>query len=476
MSADPTTSAHAAPSVPPSAASEPLDAVGDPQSLVDRVMREVSELSGLAEEAATAPQVSASDSNEAAGFDLSALEREIESLLQNSSQTSAQEVVTQEEALVEGAVESVEMTSSSATEVPGGVTTDASPSIPSAAIPPDELESLAEVLDPARRDTKPSIAATAFEAEPIDPVQREIEATLADDTTALLEACGGDLDAALGSVFDPRVLAGQEEDINRALIEAFGSSRIAWRSGEPAVVTNPAPEFSDGPSRAMPPETPRVELDRQVAAATEAAAPVPGVTAARGATDGPRVAGAPTAPPVTDRPVPPRSFEELGAASIAREQAPEYAGETPFEPAFPAVPIVPAAPVGESATVTAPDAAGAKPTADTSTAPSTVAAPTQPPPQHQPRPRPPSRIGPLLRRLAELPLAVAAAPMRALPESARTYTGLVAVTLLLMVPLAWWLAHAKAGARGVGPVTFTGVAAGAGGDSADPSSGAGDGH
>jgi hypothetical protein len=140
------------------------------------------------------------------------------------------------------------------------------------------------------------------------------------------------------------------------------------------------------------------------------------------------------------------------------------------------VPIVPAAPVGESATVTAPDAAGAKPTADTSTAPSTVAAPTQPPPQHQPRPRPPSRIGPLLRRLAELPLAVAAAPMRALPESARTYTGLVAVTLLLMVPLAWWLAHAKAGARGVGPVTFTGVAAGAGGDSADPSSGAGDGH
>jgi hypothetical protein len=160
--------------------------------------------------------------------------------------------------------------------------------------------------------------------------------------------------------------------------------------------------------------------------------------------------------------VPPRSFEELGAASIAREQAPEYAGETPFEPAFPAVPIVPAAPVGESATVTAPDAVGAKPTAETATAPSTVAAPPQPQPQHQPnhqpRPRPPSRIGPLLRRLAELPLVVAAAPMRALPESARAYTGLVAVTLLLMVPLAWWLAHAKAGARGVGPVTFTGAA------------------
>jgi hypothetical protein len=473
MSADPTTSAHTAPSAPPSTASEPLDATSDPQSLVDRVMREVSELSGLADEVATAPQTGDSDSNDATGFDLSALEREIENLLQNSAQPSAKNVVTPEEAPVEDDLESVEVTYSSAIEAPASVTTEASTPNPSASIPADELESLAEVLDPVRRDTKPSIAAKAFEVEPIDPVQREIDATLADDTTALLDACGGDLDAALGSVFDPRVLAGQEEDINRALIEAFGSSRIAWRGSEPAVVTNPAPEFSDGPSRAMPPGTARVELDRRATAGAEGpSSPAP---------EGLRVAGGPAAAapgtaPVAERPMPPRSFEELGAASIAREQAPEYAGETPFEPAFPAVPIVPTEAAAEGSIVGSPvlptpDASATKattPASSTGPAPSADGSSTTPSPLAAPaRPRPPSRIGPLLRRLAQLPLVAAAAPMRVLPESARAYTGLVALTLLLMVPLAWWLAHAKAGARGVGPVTFTGAAVAGSDEGAD---------
>ena len=266
MPVDPTTAASTPPNATPSAASEPLDAASDPQSLVDQVMREVSELSGLADEVAATASTSENDLNDAAGFDLSALEREIENLLQNPTQDSFSKDVACEPPSADAASVSVEMTSSSGSESPSSTTPSPIPADGSDEVPTEEFESLAEVLDPTRRDANPptapsispSISSTAFESEPLDPVQREIDATLADDTTALLDAYGGDLDAALGSVFDPRVLAGQEEDINRALIEAFGSSRVPWRSGEPAVVTNPAPDFSEGPSRAMPPETPRV--------------------------------------------------------------------------------------------------------------------------------------------------------------------------------------------------------------------------
>lgn len=446
MSADPHTPDSTMPREVTPVEAEPATGSTDPQSLIDRVLREVSDLTGqVAESAVEATQSGEIDSNSADGFDLAALEREIENLLQSPTQTNTETKLASGGTSDLGSREEVGSTPETDAQALPTSGSDPSNSAGSDGDGSDDFEALAEVLDPAQRRSDPTPAASAFEAEPIDPVQREIEAALADDTAALLDACGGDLDAALGSVFDPRVLAGQEEEINRALIEAFGSSRMPWRSGEPAVVTNPAPGFTDGPSREMPPGTPRVELDRQTAADSTPATPTtPGASPSTAA----------------DRPMPPRTFEEIGAASIARDQAPEYAGETPFEPAFPAVPIVPAD-AGAAAPVETP-AGPATPVAE---APSrTDDAPATPASSERPRPRRRLRIGPAIRRTVEWPLVAAAAPMRALPDSARAYTGIVAATLLLMVPLAWWLAHAKAGARGVGPVTFTGaVAAGDGG-------------
>jgi RNA polymerase-binding transcription factor DksA len=47
------------------------------------------------------------------------------------------------------------------------------------------------------------IRAAALEAEPIDPLLREIDAALADDADALLRNADGDIDGALQRIHDP---------------------------------------------------------------------------------------------------------------------------------------------------------------------------------------------------------------------------------------------------------------------------------
>jgi len=124
----------------------------------------------------------------------------------------------------------------------------------------------AEELAPAPEarssaDLAPDIASEALEAEPIDPLIKEIDAALADDADALLKGANGDVGQALRSVFDERALSGQEEEINRALIEAFGSSRVATPSFSTTQVTNPLPGF-EGSARPISPDVPRTERDR----------------------------------------------------------------------------------------------------------------------------------------------------------------------------------------------------------------------
>ena len=140
MPVDPTTAASTPPNATPSAASEPLDAASDPQSLVDQVMREVSELSGLADEVASTASTSENDLNDAAGFDLSALEREIENLLQNPTQDSFSKDVACEPPSADAASVSVEMTSSTGSESPSSTTPSPIPADGSDEVPTEEFE------------------------------------------------------------------------------------------------------------------------------------------------------------------------------------------------------------------------------------------------------------------------------------------------------------------------------------------------
>ena len=103
------------------------------------------------------------------------------------------------------------------------------------------------------------------------PLIKEIDAALADDADALLKGANGDVGQALRSVFDERALSGQEEEINRALIEAFGSSRVAAPSFSTAQVTNPLPGF-EGSARPISPDVPRTERDRSGPASEAATA------------------------------------------------------------------------------------------------------------------------------------------------------------------------------------------------------------
>lgn len=80
----------------------------------------------------------------------------------------------------------------------------------------------------------------------VDPLLQEIDAALADDADSLVARAGGDVRAALASVFDEGALAGLDEEINRALIEAFGTSKLdnpTFRAEPTPRITNPAAKF-----------------------------------------------------------------------------------------------------------------------------------------------------------------------------------------------------------------------------------------
>ena len=313
-------------------------------------------------------------------------------------------------------------------------------------------------------ETRPSVASAALETEPVDPMQREITAILDDTNDAVLRAADNSIDRALDTVFDARALAGQEEDVNRALIEAFGTSRRPVGFGSfdatQGTVTNPVPRF-EGISRALPSEIASGSITASNGISTVASVEIP---------------------------TPPRRFEEIAAQSIGRESRPEYAGETPFEPAFPAVPIADtnsAVPSEQSsaASLTVQDATAKtaakqavsntleqRVSADTNArsaeqlpSENTVGTSNTTPSETSPSdasPRKPffatlaTRITAGIRVVATLPLQVCALPMRCIPASFRGYITVTALSMLVWAPVAWWMAQRSTHVQGVGRIEF----------------------
>ncbi|MEY2716140.1 MAG: hypothetical protein RIT24_2483 [Planctomycetota bacterium] len=258
----------------------------------------------------------------------------------------------------------------------------------------DAVEETAPAPMPEARsspDLTPDIRNEALEAEPVDPLIKEIDAALSDDADALLKGANGDVGQALRSVFDERALSGQEEEINRALIEAFGSSRVAAPSFSTPQVTNPLPGF-EGSARPISPNIPRAERDR-------AANP----TDIQPAQENTSV---PAAPQQANAPV----FETVAAT------APTVASPS----------NAPNAPTAQSQRSVAVEA---KP-AEIATAVSSKRS--------------------LLERLA----LVVSAPMRAMPETGRLVVSLAAITLALWTPVAWWLAHRATQTPAVAPIVI----------------------
>lgn len=273
--------------------------------------------------------------------------------------------------------------------------------------------SLSPTPAPATPPTR-AIALDALEERSVDPLVAEIDETLADDADALLRRSDGDIDRALATVFDARALGGQEEEVNRALIDAFGSSRVQRPSFQPPVVTNPAPKF-EGVSREMP------------------------------ATSNPNASTASQAKPRINV---------------------EYSGEKPFEPAFPKIDAISAAEAPPPMNAAAGADLAASAAMQAASAPAGIAAPAAaaaapviPDVPAEAVPQGPGFLARLLahaaalvRFTATLPLRACAFPMRFVPEGARTVVGIAAVTLVLWTPAAWWFAATRAKAPGVGPV------------------------
>lgn len=244
----------------------------------------------------------------------------------------------------------------------------------------------------------PDVRSEAIEAEPIDPLIREIDAALSDDADALLRNSNGDIAGAVRSVFDERALSGQEEEINRALIEAFGTSRVERPSFSQPAVTNPLPGF-DGAARPLPPHMPREERDRDQPAAA-------------------------VAPPA------------LASAEAVEASTPSAARIENIEAA-----AQPAAARTEPAPAAMAAAAGTTPLREHA-APAQAEATTVPT----------RRSHGSLMQVLLLPLRALAFPMRALPAQAHAVATILAVTLLLWAPVAWWLAQRAAKTPLVGPV------------------------
>lgn len=257
----------------------------------------------------------------------------------------------------------------------------------------------------------------------MDPLIAEIEQTLADDAHAMLERSGGDIDAALGEVLGAKAFASQEDDIQRAMIESRGSSRVPQPSFA-APITHPAPRF-EGTARGVQGAT--------VPSAASAAAsgnPVASVVAARVELD-----PAPT-----------------GATSATAGVAKQYDGEKPIETAFPTIPAAKAETLAERVHLAA-EAAGIaapapKPTADAIPEPSEPVAPKGP----GFFARMLACVGSFLRRAIDAPALVFSLPMRVVPGNARAIVGIAAITMVLWVPVAWWMAYSKSRSEGVGPV------------------------
>ncbi len=392
--APPQSEGEALPPIVTNSSTEKLTATG--QIDVGAIIAEVEALAKMAGAAA-------SPSNDtAAGTSVAALEREIEAMMSGASGASS------------GGLSGGDSTDGPA---PRAVDFGMTPSAPTAS----------------------SIAESSIQSETMDPLLLEINAILDDTNESIISTARGDLDGALRVVFDPRALSGQEEDVNAALIEAFGSTRRsdAWRVlGLP---TNPTPKFA-GVAREIPKDVPREEFEPEAAAAA------------------PSLVSAPVLTPV-------RTFEEIGAQASAKEAPAEYAGETPFEPAFPSVPIndaptpvAPATPLAVAA-ATAVAAVAAVATAVVAATEPTPATPSTPKPLLGARVRAlvhtiTEPCVSLLLKLCALPLQCCAFPMRCLPETAKQVMTVAALSMVIVVPLAWWMASTSAAKPGIGRVEF----------------------
>ena len=319
----------------------------------------------------------------------------------------------------------------------------------------------------------------ALEQEPVDPLLREIDAALADDADALLRGSNGDIDTALRSVFDERALTGQEEEINRALIEAFGTSRVERPS---FAVTNPLPNF-EGAARELSPDIPRDDRERREAAAaptvaakntgtdapTSAAAHASTSDAHGAATTGSIHAGAPAAAIVAAA-----AAVSTAAAPSSATQAttPASATTNASQPAPNSTPNTTASPMASN---TASNTAGSTANSTAQPAPATTA-------PAAPRPNPlaatTATAKAAIATLLALPLRALAAPARFMPASARTIVGIAAVTLVLWTPVAWWLAQKSTKTPLVGPITIKPAAAAAAAPEAEKAAepAAGSGH
>lgn len=263
-----------------------------------------------------------------------------------------------------------------------------------------EIESLLsgqpEAETPPQAAPQASVRDAALEAEPLDPLIKEIDAALADDADALLKGANGDIGEALRSVFDERALSGQEEEINRALIEAFGSSRVAAPAFVTPQITNPLPGF-EGSARQIAVDLPREEPMQ----AAESAVPAPDASVSP-------IPAAEAEAVVQATPV----VESKSVAEPAPEPAPQTKPDSMKQ--------------DRSTTVEA------KPDATTATT-------------EAPRGR-----GSLL----VLPMRVLSAPMRSMPETGRVILSIAAITLALWTPVAWWLAHRSTQTPAVAPIVI----------------------
>lgn len=252
----------------------------------------------------------------------------------------------------------------------------------------------------------------SIEEEPVDPLLKEIDAALADDADTLLRGADGDIGQAVRSVFDERALSGQEEDVNRALIEAFGTSRVDKPSFESSAISNPLPGF-EGSARELSPDIPRQDRDRTPVATDDASVE-------------PTPAAAETVSPTQTA----ASHQVEGKAP---EAAPVKSTAAESTVARPAAAPMPSEPTRTSA-----------PAADAAVAGSSII-------ESKSDTRP-SRG--LIGAIAVLPIKLLGAPTRALPGAARTIVGIAAVTLALWTPAAWWFAVKSSKTPAVAPITI----------------------
>ena len=277
------------------------------------------------------------------------------------------------------------------------------------------------------------IAEQALEQASVDPLMQEIDAALSDDADSLLKDANGDIDSALRSVFDERVLSGQEEEVNRALIEAFGTSRAMVPSFASAAITNPLSNF-DGAARELPSEVRREERDLQAA---NVVAPAPGVHAKADANSDAAFGASPEkAPDVSAAVATPTKAETLitNQTSASAKSVDANIAGTHAQP----VDVSTMAPSVSAPVVSGGDgAARARVAADV--APDVAANDAKP------------RIR-LFFTLISLPLRALAAPMHAIPASARMMLSIATLTLVVWTPAAWWMANRAAQTPVVAPI------------------------